>query len=259
MIGLLIPFLTYAEWFFLSHERQAVYPFDSRYESPEVAGVPGLAETRLTAGDGTELILWQRPADTGRPTILYLPGNSGNLLGRAARFRDLAGRGYGLVALSWRGQGGSGGRPDEAALTADALMVYDRFANLDPVLYGESLGTAAAIRIAARREVRAVVLESPFTSLADLAEAQYPGESLRPLLTQTWESGAEIGALREPLLILQGSSDRLVPVAQGERLLAAAGSTDKALVRIDGRDHLSLWGPPAQAALDAFLARLPGR
>jgi len=251
----LIPFLTYGEWFFRTYEHEAIYPFDGRHAMVTSAEVPGLVERRIAAADGVELILWQRPADPGRPTILYLPGNAGNLLGRAWRFRQLAQRGYGLVALNWRGQGGSGGRPDEAALSADGLLLYDLVADLRPVIYGESLGTAVAVKIAAARPARAVVLESPFTSIPDLARVQYPTEDLTRYITQIWDSAGQIGAVDEPLLILHGTADRLVPIAQGEAMFAAAGSADKAMLRVEGRDHAGLWTEAGQNTLYAFLDR----
>jgi alpha-beta hydrolase superfamily lysophospholipase len=254
-LAALLSLLTYGEWFFRTYEREAIYPFDARYANPANAGIAGMRETHFRADDGTDLILWERDADPGRPVILYLPGNAGNLLGRAGRFHELAGRGYGFVALSWRGQGGSGGKPDEALLSADGLMVYDRIAGLDPVIYGESLGTAVAVKIAAQRVARGLVLESPFTSIPDLASVQYPGEDIRRLITQIWDSAGLIGEVDEPLLVLHGSADRLVPIAQGEAIFAGARSTDKAMLRIEGQDHTGLWTAEGQKALYGFLDR----
>lgn len=252
----LIPFLTYGEWFFRTYELQAIYPFDEHYANPANHAIDGLREVRIAAADGTELILWERAADPGRPTLLYLPGNGGNLSGRALRFQRLAAQGYGFVALSWRGQGGSGGRPDEAALTADALMVYDMVAAaLDPVLYGESLGTAAAVKIAAQRQVRALVLESPFTSIPDLARIQYPDENIVDLITQVWDSASLIGKVEEPLLVMHGAADRLVPVSHGEAIWQGAASADKQFVKVEGVDHTGVWTDGGQKALYAFLDR----
>jgi alpha-beta hydrolase superfamily lysophospholipase len=252
----LIPLLTYGEWFFRTYEREAIYPFDANWANPANADLPGLTEERVAMVDGTEVILWRRAADPGRPTLLYLPGNAGNLLGRAGRFRLLADAGYGFVALSWRGQGGSGGKPDEVALSSDALFVYDLVADLHPVIYGESLGTAAAVKIAAQREAAALVLESPFTSIPALARIQYPGQDVAGLVTQIWDTVSRVGAVDEPLLVLHGTDDRLVPIAQGEAIFAAAGSTDKAMLRLEGADHTGIWFEPAgRDALFSFLDR----
>jgi alpha-beta hydrolase superfamily lysophospholipase len=247
--------LTYGEWFFRTYEMEAIYPFDAHHADPASAQVAGMIERHIAAADGTVLVVWQRMADPGRPTILYLPGNAGNLLGRAWRFRQLAARGYGFVALNWRGQGGSAGKPDEARLSADGLYLYDLFARLDPVGYGEGLGTAVAVKIAATRKVRALVLESPFTSIADLARRQYPTEDLTPYITQHWDSLAAMPSVTEPLLVLHGSADRLVPLAEGEAIFAAAGSTDKHLLVLTDEDHSGLWNAEGQKALYAFLDR----
>ena len=251
----MLVFLTYGEWFFRTYETEAIYPFDTHYADPAGAKVPGLSEMRVRAADGTDLILWQRAADPGRPTLLYLPGNAGNLLGRAWRFRQLAAHGYGFVALSWRGQGGSGGSPDEADLSADGLMVYDSIAALHPVVYGESLGTAVAVKIAATRAARAVVLESPFTSIPDLARVQYPQEDLSDYITQRWDSLSLASRIDEPLLVLHGTADRLVPQAQSQAIFAAARSVDKQMLELRGKDHAELWDTEGETALYAFLDR----
>lgn len=248
--------LTYFEWFFRTHEFEAIYPFDVHYVPPANARVPGLREDRVRAADTTELLLWRIDAQPGRPTVLYLPGNAGNLLGRAQRFRDLAERGYGVIALSWRGQGGAPGSPEEAVLCADALRVYDLFAALDPVVWGESLGTAPAARIAALRDLRGLVLESPFTSMTDLAGVQYPRENLAGLVTQRWETLPVMPRVDDRLLVLHGSGDRLVPRAQAEAVFAAAGSSDKTMARIEGKGHDGLWTAEGQNALYGFLDRL---
>jgi fermentation-respiration switch protein FrsA (DUF1100 family) len=172
------------------------------------------------------------------------------------RFHELAARGYGFVALSWRGQGGAAGRPNEQVLSADGLFVYDRYAALRPIVYGESLGTAVAVKIAAARELRGLVLESPFTSIPDLAQVQYPGEDIVGLITQVWDSASLIGAVDEPLLVLHGTADRLVPIAQGEAIYAAAHSADKTMLRVEGQDHTGLWTKDGQDALFGFLDRL---
>jgi alpha-beta hydrolase superfamily lysophospholipase len=123
------------------------------------------------------------------------------------------------------------------------------------VIYGESLGTAVAVKIAARREVTALVLESPFTSIPDIASAQYPGENIAPLITQIWDSIGMMSRIDEPLLVMHATGDRLVPISQGEAVFAAARSTDKAMLRIEGRDHGGVWTADGQLALYAFLDR----
>ena len=92
-----------------------------------------------------------------------------------ASARSLA-SGFGLLAMSYRGYPGSGGRPSETALFSDALEIFDWLAERtsDIVIYGESLGTGIATYAASKRPARALVLEAPFTAAVDIAATQYP-------------------------------------------------------------------------------------
>ena len=90
------------------------------------------------------------------------------------------------------------------------------------VLFGESLGSGVAVQVAAEKPVAAVILDSPFTSLPDVAAAHYPFLPVRLLLRDRYLSLAFIGRIKAPLLIVHGEKDRIVPFALGKRLFEAA-------------------------------------
>jgi uncharacterized protein len=244
---------SYLSWYLERFETKMVYPFDATYASPETAGEPRLAESRFPTQDGEMLVVWQAKAAPGRPTLLYLPGNAGGLKDRAQRFSRLIDRGYGVVALAYRGSSGSTGAPEEAALTADALALARAITARPLVLYGESLGTAVAIKLAAGGIGDALVLEAPFTSLIDLVAEQYPMEKLDHLMTQRWDSGAGIGNVRQPLLVVHGVDDKLVPIGMGRQIFQQARSDAKTFVEVSGRGHNGLWTVEMQSALYTFL------
>jgi fermentation-respiration switch protein FrsA (DUF1100 family) len=258
--GLILVLATsYVAWFIERHETRVVYPFDATYSTPQDAGEPRLTERRLVMPDGAELIVWVAPASAAQPVVLYLPGNAGTLADRAPRFGPFLDQGYGLAVLAYRGSSGSAGAPDEALLTQDALTVAAALPALtggagDLMLYGESLGSAVAIKLAGAGVGTALVLESPFTSIPDLVAAQYPAEDVGGLFTQQWDSRSAIRAVRQPLLILQGANDRLVPPDQGAELFEAARTTAKSLHRIPGAGHAPFDAVEAQAIVFAFLA-----
>ena len=265
MLTLALPFMllmTYEEWFLRTFEMQSIYPFDATRVDPEDAGEGRLREVTLETTDGEVLILWVGMPENAVATILYLPGNAGNLAPRADRFSHFLDLDYGVVALGYRGSSGSSGRPNEAALSSDALLVFDSVQALAGttngaiILYGESLGTALAAKIAAQRTAKGVILEAPCTSIPDLAKIQYPGIDLSGILTEFWDTAAIIGDMDEPLLILHGADDQLVPLAQGQTIFALAGSTQKWMEALPGVGHQGLWTETALAALDAFLERL---
>jgi fermentation-respiration switch protein FrsA (DUF1100 family) len=189
---------------------------------PAAAGLSQAEEIELDTPDGEKVIVWHVPPRGDKPVVLYFHGNGGSLRLRAARFGRLTGDGTGLVALSYRGYGGSTGRPSEAGLIADAAAVHAfaaaRYGTGRLVLWGESLGTGVAVAIAAQYPVARVLLESPFTSAADVAAAAYPFVPVRWLMKDQFRSDERIAKVNVPVLVLHGELDRVVPISQGEAL-----------------------------------------
>jgi pimeloyl-ACP methyl ester carboxylesterase len=260
--GLLIALTTsYLAWFVARYETQVVYPFDPTYTDVTAIGEPRLAEFRVRTADGESLVVWAGAGEPGRPTVLYLLGNAGTLAGRAVRFRTFLDQGYGVVAFAYRGSSGSTGAPTETALTADARAIaaaMPRFLGREPdtlILYGESLGAAIAIKLAAEGTGDGLILQSPFTSIRDIVRAQYPQEDVAHLFREVWDSRAWIGEVRQPLLVLHGTTDRLVPFAQGETIHAEAGSRQKRLVALEGVGHNVAWTRDAAGPIFGFLAQ----
>src|SRR5215471_8930104 len=146
--------------------------------TPADAGFAEAEEHVLTTADGEKIIVWHVPAKAGRPVILYFPGNGDFLAGCAGRFKDMTADGTGLVALSYRGYAGSSGRPSEKGLLQDAAAAYAFASALYPasklVLWGFSLGSGVAVALAADRQAGGVILEAPYSSIADVAAAAFP-------------------------------------------------------------------------------------
>lgn len=245
---------SYFAWYFQTYETTAIYPFDASYASPADAGEARLIEQYLTTDDGENLIIWRAAPAPGKPTIVYFSGNAGGLKDRTDRFSRLIDAGYGVIAPAYRGSSGSTGKPSEMALLDDATLVVQSEAT-PLILYGESLGTAVAIRLAADGFGDAVVLEAPFTSINDLVAQQYPTEDLSELITQKWESAAHAPGMEQPLLVIHGSDDHTVPIAMGRAVFDAAGSNDKAFLEIAKGGHSGLWTQDARATLFAFFDR----
>lgn len=224
----------------------------------EDAREAGFEPVTIGAEDGTRLAGWYRPADEGRPTLLYFHGNTGNLGGRADRFRQVAASGFGLLAMSYRGYPGSQGSPSERAFSADALTAFDWLAaRASPiVVYGESLGTAVATSVASRRDAEALVLEAPFTAIVDIAAETYPWVPVGLLMRDQFRSRDLIGKIGMPVLILQGTDDAVVPTEQGRRLYDLAPEP-KEFVVIEGGHHGDLWDRGLWPRVVDFLARLP--
>lgn len=225
--------------------------------SPEAAGLPQAEEITLDTADGEKVLAWHAAPRDGTPVVLYFHGNGGAVQHRADRFRALTRDGTGLLALSYRGYGGSSGKPSEAGLLQDAAAAYAFAAARYPaeriVAWGESLGAAVAVALAADKPVAALVLEAPFTSAADIAAALYPYIPVRLLMWDQFRSDQRIAAVKAPVLILHGERDRTVPIASGERLYAGANEP-KRMVRFPEGGHNGLDQHGALQAVQQFLA-----
>jgi fermentation-respiration switch protein FrsA (DUF1100 family) len=167
-----------------------------------------------------------------------------------------------VFAFDYRGYGRSEGTPSEQGVLADAraarrwLAEREGVAEQDIVLYGRSLGGGVAVDLAAKDSARALILESTFTSLPAVANDALP---LWPgvIMLNRYNSLAKIGDYHGPLLMSHGDADEVIPIAQGERLFAAANEP-KRFVRIAEADHN--WSPPKYYVeqLDQFFLSLPG-
>lgn len=204
-------------------QRTLMYAPDRRYFTPAEAGLPQATELKLERGDGVTVLAWFARAQTGRPTILYFHGNGGSLSTRAERMAKYLTRGYGMLLMTYRGYGGSTGRPSEAANVADALFAYDTLrgsgvAAEDIVLYGELIGTGIAVQVAANRPVAGVVLDAPYTSIVDVAVRAYPYLPVRPFLLDRYETLRHLPRVVAPVLVVHGTRDEVIPIEMGRRV-----------------------------------------
>jgi fermentation-respiration switch protein FrsA (DUF1100 family) len=241
------------------NQRSMLYPASTQRTSAAEAGMAGFSDQVIVTADGERLVAWWRPPEDGRAVVVYFHGNGGSLRNRAERARVLSQEGRGLLLVSYRGYSGSTGSPTEAGLRLDAraaLDVVERAAPGHPVvLYGESLGSGVAVELASERDIAGLILDAPFTSTADVAKLTYWYVPVDALMQDQFRSIDRIGRVGAPLLILHGERDRLIPIAQGERLFAAAASASKDLVRLSEAGHASVLERGGLAPALEFIAR----
>src|SRR5262249_5673448 len=151
--------------------------------------------------------------------------------------------GTGLIALNFRGYGGSTGTPTEEGLHRDADAAYAfavaRYAPERIVLWGHSLGTGVAVRLASEKPVGKVILEAPYTSTVDVAAALFPYVPVRWLMKDQFRSDERIGAVTAPLLIMHGGRDDVISIAFGRKLFALAHEP-KRFIAYDNGNHIDL-------------------
>jgi fermentation-respiration switch protein FrsA (DUF1100 family) len=216
-------------------QRQLLYVPDTAMGPPSSYGLAGFEAMDLTSADGTRVAAWLHRAGVGRPTIVYFHGNAGHLGNRADLFDAFARRGFGVLALSYRGYGSSAGSPSEAGLYEDARAAIDYVGTVlkvpshDLILYGESLGTGVAVETALASPPALLVLQSPYTSIEALARDRYFWLPVRLLLSDRFDSAAKIGRVAAPVLVFHGEKDVVVPIDYGRALLAAAAEPKQAI------------------------------
>jgi fermentation-respiration switch protein FrsA (DUF1100 family) len=222
--------------------------------TPEAVGLSQAQSFTVSTPDGERLSLWfVPPSDDKAPVYLYFHGKEGSLRQRAGRIRAMSQTGGGVVALDYRGFGASTGSPTEEGLYTDGETAYRWLAaRVDPqriVLMGESLGTGIAVWLASRQVAAALILESPYTSVADLAARSYPLFPVRLLMQDQFHSDRLIDKVHIPLLIQHGTKDTIVPIIFGERLFALANQPKRLLVYSNaGHNDLPQFGAYADAA-----------
>ena len=244
-------------------QRRLIYLPDTEREAPSEAGLRGVREVELETPDGAQLIAWYIPAAPGKPTLLYFHGNAGSLSDRADRIKRFAGAGYGVFMPSYRGYSGSTGTPSELAINADARLAYEHLRGLGVaeraiVLYGESLGSGVAVRLASEQTVGAVILDAPYTSLPDVGKLFYPVMPVQTFMVDRFDSKKYIRAVRAPILILHGTKDDVVPLTLGKALFEAAPEP-KEMAVLQGAGHSDIYSFGALPRLDDFLRVHLGR
>jgi hypothetical protein len=238
-------------------QRSLMYFPDTAHVVPAEAGLPEAEEVPLTAADGVHVTAWHVPPRDAKPVIVYFHGNGGALRFRVARFRRLIADGVGLVALEYRGYGGSAGSPSEQGLIADAQAAYrfaaGRYPSQQLVLWGESLGSGVAIALAAERPVGRMIVEAPFTSAVALGARHYWYLPVSLLMKDQFRSDLRISNVTAPVMIMHGVHDRVVPYAMGEQLFDLANKPKHFVRFLDG-GHEDLDDNGALDAVARFLA-----
>jgi hypothetical protein len=243
-------------------QRRLMYFPDRTHTLPAQVGLPGVQERFLETPDGARVMAWYGKARPGEPTLLYFHGNAGSLAARAERIRRFMDEGWGVYMMTYRGYGGGTGSPSETANVADARLAYDALVRegVDPasiILYGESLGTGVAARVATERPAAGLILDAPYTSIVDIAAKAYPYLPVRHVLKDRYETKTYVGQVRMPLLILHGERDPVIPVAMGRELLALANAP-KRLATFPKAGHSDIYidGNPALDAVRDWIGEL---
>ncbi len=239
--------------------------------SREIVATPdtvGLAYEPVTivTGDGISLDAWFLPVRQARGVLLFFHGNAGNISHRLDSLKIFHELGLATLIFDYRGYGRSRGQPSEEGTYRDADAVWRyiteerQTAPSNVVLFGRSLGAAIAAYVATAQTPGALIIESGFTSVPDLAAAVYPFFPVRRLARFRYHTEAYLKAVTCPVMIVHSRDDEIIPFAHGRRLFAVANEP-KQLLEIRGghNDGFLVSGRVYVDGLDTFLKEHVGR
>lgn len=238
-------------------QRDFVFVTRGKLTSPEENGLNNVLVENVEMKDGTQVVVWRaEPTKENAPTILYLHGNSGTISRRSNRFKHIFNSGFGLYVPVYRGYPGSEGSPTETNVISDAIEHFDRAKEFSDtvVVLGESLGSGIAVAVGTEREVPAIILEAPYTAIVDVASAQYPLLPVPYMMKDTFLTRERIKFVTEPVLVVHGDADSLIPVRHGRRIYELANEP-KEIQIIEGATHGNLWDNGLWDSVTSFLIR----
>ncbi len=227
-------------------QRKILFNVSGVPSKPSVYGLSNIDELKILTSDGFSLLAWYSKPKDDNPTLLYFHGNSFDIGERSYRIDRYIQKGWGVLLLAWRGYSGNKGYPSELNLYKDGesalnwLKSSTSTKNENIVLYGESLGTGVAVELATRYSFKSVVLEAPFTSIADIARQRYKIYPVKYLILDKFDNISKISKVLSPVLIISGKKDEVIPHFHSKKLFSKA-NYPKLSVFIDEAMHNNLY------------------
>lgn len=222
-------------------QRSLIYLPDRGDLPPAATVLPGARDVTLSTSDDVPLGAWfLPPSGTCGAAVLVAHGNGGNRGDRVGLAKALGARGFGVLLFDYRGYGENPGSPSEAGLARDVRAAREFLAGTgEPIVYlGESLGTGVVSELALTDPPAALVLRSPFTSLADAGRAAYR-IPVGWLLRDRYPVRDNVSRLGGPIAVVYGDRDTVVPTAQSRVVAQTArdAGADVLEVEVPGANH----------------------
>ncbi len=215
-------------------------------------------EVFIPTPEGIKICGWFFPNPEAQSTLLFLHGNAGNIGDRLNKITAFLHMGVNVFIIDYRGYGKSEGVPSEEGIYQDAVAAYDYLINRGGesqkkiIAYGASLGGAVAIDLAAKRSLAALIVDSSFSSAADVSRVFYPFIPTFLLKTKM-DSAGKIKNIFVPKLIIHSREDELIPIRLGKKLYEAAVAPKKFLEISGGHNADQAEDPVWREGIKEFL------
>jgi fermentation-respiration switch protein FrsA (DUF1100 family) len=213
--------------------------------SPADAGLD-FEEVFIDTADGERLHGWYVRTAAPRGTLLFLHGNAGNISHRLESIAIFVQLGLDVLIVDYRGYGRSSGRTTESGTYEDARAAWRYLVDtrgVEPagiIVFGRSLGGAVAAWLAGRHRPGGLIVESTFSSAADMARRLYPLYPARLLARLKYPAAENLRRVDCPVMVVHSRDDEIVPYAMGRALYAAANG-QKSFVELRGDHNSAFW------------------
>ena len=227
-------------------QRRIVFNTSGHPGTPKDYNLFSTKAIQIPTEDRIQLLSWFHLGSKKLPLLVYFHGNSFHIGDRAYRVQRYINQNWSVLLVSWRGFSGNKGKPSESNLYKDGEAVLKwisentNFTNQKIVVYGESLGSGVAVELGIKYRFLSLVLEAPFTSIADIARKRYKIYPTTYLVRDKFDNISKIAKLKSPLLIISGKKDEIVPHEHSIKLLNKAKVIKKG-VFIDEAIHNNLY------------------
>lgn len=245
--------------------RMAFFPSRGVQRTPQAAGLD-YRDLRITTSDGVTLHGWAMPHASPRAQIIYWHGNGGNLALWLDVLADIRRRGFSVLAVDYRGYGGSEGSPTEKGIYLDADATVGHFREqlrreaVPTIYWGRSLGSVVSSYAASKNPPDLLILESAFPDARFLFAGNPLLLGLSLLSTYRFATARHLENYRNPLLVIHGDIDTVIPFEAGQKVFEQAVSPQKTFLRLTGADHNEMYArrPDYWPAIERFIETARG-
>ena len=221
-------------------QRKLLYFPPATYLTPSAVGVPEMVEI------GEDILGWYAPsANPDSKVVMVFHGNGSAIYSNYDIFRDLMNAGHGVWSVGYPGYPGSTAKPSQRALLEAAekqynLLLAKGVKSENIIFYGTSLGTGVAAQLTAKHQPSLLVMDAPFNSVLDMGRKQVPWLPISLLMKDKFQSDKALQGLDVPLIWIHGTTDRIIPISQGQKLYDGYSGPKSAHI-IEGGQHTNLW------------------
>jgi uncharacterized protein len=221
------------------HPTAVVSTYQYRFEQPHT-------ELNLaTAGNNLNIVCFE-PATPSKGLVLFFHGNMRNVEHYAKYAGLITSEGYTLWMPDYPGFGKTTGKRTEQRMYKDALLAYavaqKKFPSGKIIIYGKSIGTGVASFLAAQRPSKLLVLETPYYNIRSMAMKYLPMYPFPSMLRYQFPNNEHLKKVRQPVVLIHGTNDELIPVEQAQRLHAENSGSDLLMITKGGHNDLSDFG-----------------